>query len=49
MNLWNTLGVSPLGGVLIAAAGIAAAIVWATLAFRRSSRPERRGLGLEDR
>ena len=49
MNLWNTLGVSPLGGLLIAAGGVAMAIVWAAISFRRSSAPPRRGLGLEDR
>jgi hypothetical protein len=36
MNLWNTLGVTPLGGILIAAGGIAAAVTLAVARLRRA-------------
>jgi hypothetical protein len=50
MNLWETLGVSPLGGLLGAGAGLLAACAWGAWSFRRRSRAEPRvGLGLEDR
>ena len=46
MNLWNTLGVTPLGGILIAAAGIAAAAALAVVRLRRRSSSHLR-LGLD--
>ena len=50
MNLWETLGVSPLGGLLGAAAGLLVACVWGAWSFVRRSRAEPRvGLGLEER
>ena len=50
MNLWETLGVSPLGGLLGAGAGLLAACAWGAWSFRRRSRAEQRvGLGLDDR
>jgi tetrahydromethanopterin S-methyltransferase subunit C len=50
MNLLDTLGVTPLGGLLVAAAGLLAACVWGAWSFVRRTRAESRvGLGLEDR
>ena len=48
MNLLETLGVTPMGAVLWAAAGLLAACAWGALSFVRRSRGESRvGLGLE--
>jgi hypothetical protein len=47
MNLLDTLGLSPLGALLVAGAGIGAAIALALTRLRRV--PARRGLGLQDR
>jgi hypothetical protein len=47
MNLWNTLGVTPLGGLLIAAAGIAAAAALAVARLRRAGSSSRLRLGLD--
>ena len=50
MNLLDTLGVTPVGGLLVAAAGLLAACAWGAWSFVRRSRAEPRvGLGLEDR
>ena len=50
MNLLDTLGVTPMGAVLWAAAGLLAACAWGAFSFLRRSRGESRvGLGLEDR
>ena len=50
MNLLDTLGVTPMGALLWAAAGLLAACAWAAWSFLRRSRGEQRvGLGLEDR
>jgi hypothetical protein len=47
MNLWNTLGVTPLGGILIAAGGIAAAAALAVARLRRAGSASRLRLGLD--
>jgi hypothetical protein len=49
MNLLDTLDLSPAGALLVVAAGIMAAVLWAARRFRKSSAPTRHGLGLEDR
>lgn len=50
MNLWDTLGVSPLTGLLTAAAGLVAAFVLAASALlRRSRAAPKSSLGLHDR
>jgi hypothetical protein len=41
MNLWETLGVSPLAGIGIAVAGLIAAALFAARLLRRSDSPER--------
>jgi hypothetical protein len=50
MNLLDTLGLTPVGGLLVAGAGFLAACAWGAWSFVRRSRAEPRvGLGLEDR
>ena len=50
MNLFDTLGVTPIGALLWATAGLLAACAWGALSFLRRSRGESRvGLGLDDR
>lgn len=50
MNLLDTLGVTPVGGLLVAAGGLLAACAWGAWSFLRRSRADSRvGLGLEDR
>ena len=50
MNLLDTLGLTPMGALLWAAAGLIAACAWGAWSFTRRSRTDSRiGLGLEDR
>jgi hypothetical protein len=50
MNLLDTLGVTPVGGLLVVVAGLLAACAWGAWSFlRRSREGSRVGLGLEDR
>jgi len=46
MNLWTTLGISPHVGMVVAGAGIVAAVVIAGLLLRRRTVEAARGLGL---
>ncbi len=49
MNLLDTLGLSPQGGLWAAAAGLVAAVLLAAAVFLRRSRAEpKSGLGLHD-
>ena len=50
MNLLDTLGLTPVGGLLVAAAGLLAASAWGAWSFMRRSRGDSRiRVGLEDR
>lgn len=46
MNLWATLGITPHAGMLVAAAGVVAAVVIAGFLLRRRTVEAERGLGL---
>jgi hypothetical protein len=49
MDLWATLGISPVAGIGVAAAGIVGAAVLAVRLFQRSRRPRFVGVDLGGR
>jgi hypothetical protein len=49
MDLWATLGISPVAGIGVAGAGIVAAAVLAVRLFRRSRKPRWVGVDLGHR